>query len=319
MRGEERGSLYLLTGLFIGVLLGLAYSWWVRPVTYTNTSPASLRADYKEQYRALIASAYVANGDVVRARGRLDLLKDADVYGALAEQAQRMLAEGSQSEEARALGLLAVALGQSPQAGSGQPAAAKPGETFTPELPSRTPDLTFTALAATLVSTATLEISTATPTLTLTPEPTETPATETENTPPPGDESASQTATWTPLPTLTTTTAPGARLALKSRTPICDPELGEALIQVEAQDAAGEPVPGVELIVSWQGGEDHFFTGLKPELGLGYADFTMTPGVEYTLRLGAGGEPVTDLKPAECQADGGERYWGSWRLIFTQP
>jgi hypothetical protein len=75
----------------------------------------------------------------------------------------------------------------------------------------------------------------------------------------------------------------------------------------------------VELIVTWQGGEDHFFTGLKPELGLGYADFTMTPGVEYTLQLGAGGEPVTDLKPAECQAAGGARYWGSWRLIFIQP
>ena len=45
----------------------------------------------------------------------------------------------------------------------------------------------------------------------------------------------------------------------------------------------------------------------------------MTPGVEYTLQLGAGGEPVTDLKPAECQTAGGELYWGSWRLIFTQP
>lgn len=319
MRGEERGSLYLLTGLFIGLLLGLAYSWWVRPVTYTNTSPASLRADYKERYRALIASAYVASGDLVRARARLDLLQDADVYGALAEQAQRTLAEGSQMEEARALGLLAVALGQVPQAGSGQPAAAGPGGTFTPELPSRTPDLTFTALAATLVSTATFDISTETPTLTMTLEPSETPVVETGNTELPGVETSSQTATWTPLPTLTPTTAPGALLALKSRTPLCDPELGEALIQVEAQDAAGKPLPGVELIVSWQGGEDHFFTGLKPELSLGYADFTMTPGVEYTLRLGSGGEPVADLKPAECQAAGGERYWGSWRLIFTQP
>ena len=36
------------------------------------------------------------------------------------------------------------------------------------------------------------------------------------------------------------------------------------------------PYPSVELVVTWDEGEDHFFTGLQPELGLGYGDFLMT-------------------------------------------
>ncbi len=100
---------------------------------------------------------------------------------------------------------------------------------------------------------------------------------------------------------------------------MCNPNLGGALIQVEARDAAGQPVPGVEILVLWDGNEDRFFTGLKPELGLGYADFTMTPGVTYLLRLAEGGQPVPDLTPSECDREDGERYWGSWLLVFVQP
>jgi hypothetical protein len=111
---------------------------------------------------------------------------------------------------------------------------------------------------------------------------------------------------------------------------ICDQNLDEPLIQVVAEDGAGEPVAGVEAVVTWESGgasesgasevgEDHFFTGLKPELGLGYADFTMTPGVVYTLKLSGGGEPVPGLAAQECESAGGSRYWGSWRLVFVQP
>ena len=88
---------------------------------------------------------------------------------------------------------------------------------------------------------------------------------------------------------------------------------------IEAYDASGQPVPGAEVIVQWNGNEDRFFTGLKPELGLGYADFVMQPGLVYTLHLSKGGEPVTDLTPNECETAAKERFWGSWRLVFVQP
>ena len=88
---------------------------------------------------------------------------------------------------------------------------------------------------------------------------------------------------------------------------------------MQTYDAAGQGVPGVEAVVEWDGGESHFFTGLKPELGLGYADFAMTPGVVYTLRLAEGGQVIPNLRAGECEAQDGGRFWGSWLLVFTQP
>jgi hypothetical protein len=106
---------------------------------------------------------------------------------------------------------------------------------------------------------------------------------------------------------------------LDSQQLVCNPNLGEALIQVEVFDSAKQPVPGVEVVVNWDGGENHFFTGFKPEISPGYTDFTMTPGVVYTLRLAEGGQIIPGLTPAECESPGGDRYWGAWKLIFVQP
>jgi len=125
--------------------------------------------------------------------------------------------------------------------------------------------------------------------------------------------------TITLLPTRTPSPTPGAPFALKSEELFCKDDLGTPLVIVQAYDAAGQGVPGVEAVVEWDGGESHFFTGLKPELGTGYADFAMTPGVVYTLRLAAGGQIIPNLTPTECEAQDGGRYWGSWVLVFTQP
>ncbi len=100
---------------------------------------------------------------------------------------------------------------------------------------------------------------------------------------------------------------------------MCDQNLQGPLLQVLAEDAQAQPLAGIEVIVTWEGGENHFFTGLKPELGLGYADFTMAPGVVYTLQLAGGSQPVSGLTPAECETENGSRYWGSWLLVFSQP
>lgn len=112
MNEDERGNWYLITGMILGILLGIIYSKWIQPVQYTDTSPASLVEDYKDIYRILVASAYEANGDLVRAKARLGLLKDENSYRTVAEQAQNVLADGGSAEEARALGILAVALGE---------------------------------------------------------------------------------------------------------------------------------------------------------------------------------------------------------------
>ena len=112
MNEDERGNWYLLTGVVLGIILGILFAWVISPVEYVDTAPESLKDEFKDQYRVLIASAYVANGDLVRAKARLELLDEADIYLVVAEQAQQMLAEGGSVEEAQSLGRLALALGQ---------------------------------------------------------------------------------------------------------------------------------------------------------------------------------------------------------------
>lgn len=300
---DERGPWYLLTGFVLGALLGLVFAWVVAPVEYVDTSPASLRENFKDQYRALIAAAYVANSDLARAQARLNLLADADVARTLAEQAQRTLAEGGSPDAAQALALLALDLGQGPT-----PAVSPspPTQTHTlPPTPSRTASPTIVTQVPTLTSTSESEVtapSSPSGTGTQTPQNTRT-----------------ALPTGTPLLTRTPTATPDAPFVLQDSTFVCDPNLNQPLIQVVTEDAAGGQVPGVEIVVNWEGGEDHFFTGLKPEFGLGYADFTMDPEEVYTLRLADGGQPVPDLIAAECEAEDGSRYWGSWYLLFSQP
>ncbi len=300
---DERGHWYLLTGFVIGVVLGLVYAWLVSPQEYQDTSPASLLPEFRDQYRAMIAAAFVANGNLPRAEARLALLGDSNVEQALTEQAQRTLAEGDSPQEAQALGLLAVALGQ--------------GNTdFLPDDESNgTP-------AAGGTSTTPQSINNESTSVQVTSKPNSEETSITAS-PLPDDQSPKVTlsilSTAIPLPTRTPTATPGSPFVLQSNTFICDSNLSNPLIQVIAEDSAGEPLPGQEIIAYWDGGEDRFFTGLKPELGLGYADFLMTPGVVYQIRMAGGGQTVPEITAAECEAQGGGRYWGSWLLVFSRP
>jgi len=75
-------------------------------------------------------------------------------------------------------------------------------------------------------------------------------------------------------------------------------------------------MPAVEVIVEWTGGRDHFFTGLKPELGLGYGDFEMAEGVTYSVSPAPDGDLAGGLQTPICQDAEGEPYHGSWRLTY---
>lgn len=326
MNRDERGPWYLLTGLFLGIALGLVYAWRVQPVRYTNTLPASLRAEFKDQYRALIAAAYQGNRDPVRARARLELLDDPDLYRALSEQAQRTLAENRDDPQARALGLLAIDLGQ---AAAGAPAAQPPGVTVTAALPAETgaatPGADGTAAAALPAETALPE--TGAPPLETPPvEPggvqTTTPAADTPTAAIPEATAEATTAlpaTPSPEAIALPSATPGGPFLLTSRDKLCDLPLAAPLIQVEALNRFNAPLPGTLVIVTWQGGEERFYTGLKPEKGPGYADFAPTPGILYTLRLGENGQPEDNLAALVCMGPGGERFWGAWVLKFVQP
>ena len=136
-------NLYLLTGLLVGLGLGLLYAWVISPVKYVDTSPASLRADFKDGYRAVIASAYLAIGNIERAQSRLALLGDPDPVQALIDQAQQARSQGDPTHSANALSLLAEALQQPPTVPPTETPVPQPEATALP--PEPTADLALEA------------------------------------------------------------------------------------------------------------------------------------------------------------------------------
>jgi hypothetical protein len=305
MNKESRGPWYLLTGLVIGVALGLVYAWVFQPVKYVDTIPSSLRADFKDQYRALIAAAYLGNGDLLRARERLKLLRDPDMFRALSEQAQRTLAGQGGDADARALGLLAIALGQAPPG----PAIAITQQRLAPQAePTRVAGDT-------------------TPGETVPPEDDQPAPTPGQPTQPPTTAPTVSPVVAMPSPAVTPSQppaepyqpTPGGPFLLLSQEKLCEGKLDNPQLQIEALDRFNRPVPGAPVIITWAGGEERFFTGLKPEKGQGYADFALTPGTLYTLRLGENGELVSDLAGLMCTPSSGAPYWGAWLIKFVQP
>lgn len=276
---QNRGNWYLITGLVFGLLLGLVITWLISPVKEVDTHPHLLREDYKDIYRSLVSRAYQANNNLPRAEARLGLIGDEDPALSLAAQAQRYLAEGGDVETAKILANLSAAI---------QSAAISQ---ITPVPPSPAAD----SQQATLTSS---------------------PAQETEgedgqNTPTPDPEEPSE-------PTPTPTESPP--FILQDSAPICDPTLGESLIQIIATNGEGGGVPGIQLEISLGPDlKEVFYTGLKPEVGLGYADFLAEPGLTYTLEVPESGLVVPDIEMPTCTTETEDSYWGSWEVYITHP
>jgi hypothetical protein len=118
----------------------------------------------------------------------------------------------------------------------------------------------------------------------------------------------------TPTATLPPTPRPPIRLVKSER--ICSGAGRPGHILVYVQDQQGVGLPNVEIRVSWATGEDRFFTGLKPEVDPGYADFEMQAGVTYQVRVGGVGSEVADGISADpCAGDEGA---AAWRVVFQR-
>jgi hypothetical protein len=103
---------------------------------------------------------------------------------------------------------------------------------------------------------------------------------------------------------------------LHERQRICQDSPRNPYIEIVVQTREGVGLPGIEIWVSWGGGSDRFVTGLKPELGLGYADFDTAPDQTYAVAVG---EPTlyvaNDLRATICLPGEGDSPLASWRLI----
>jgi hypothetical protein len=278
-----------LLALLIGIGAGLAYSWVFSPLQVVDSVPAALRSDFKDQYRSAIAAAYSSTGNLERARARLSLLGDLDPIQALNADAQRLLANG-EFQAANQLALLSAALqgNETPFIPPATPTAALANITPTPPNTASAPEaISFPTLA----SSATFEfLPTQVVIIASTPRP-----------------------TLTPIPTT------GAPFELIAQESFCDSKLPDGLLQVLVLNANRRQLPGVEIRITWDVNEDRFFTGLKPELGNGYADFLMTPNITYAVQLAQGSDIATGLTAPSCQTDVGENYFGGFKLTFQQP
>ncbi|HSG45818.1 MAG TPA: hypothetical protein VLA72_21975 [Anaerolineales bacterium] len=289
----------ILLALLIGLGLGLAYAWIISPQQLTDSAPATLRTDFKDQFRVAIAASYNATGNLPRARARLELLSNDNLSEALNAQAQREIASG-QFQQADQLAALAIAL----DAG---------------EVPTIQPTRTFESF----------EPVTAEPSLTPFPSPADIPFDITET--PPIETSTpviqetqfitpeANPSTATPRPTRTALPTQGPPFRLTAVDEVCDPNLLENLLQVIVYNSNRRQLAGIKIIVTWDTGGEEFFTGFKPELGNGYADFVMTPGNSYAVQLGIGSEIATETTPPTCRAENGEAFNGGYKLTFEQP
>ena len=126
----------------------------------------------------------------------------------------------------------------------------------------------------------------------------------------------SSEAPTTPIPSPTSSPP----FILQDSSPICDPTLGETLIQIIATDGSGAGIPDITLEIQLgTNPKEVFYTGLKPELGLGYADYLAEPGLTYQLEVPDSGLIISDIEVPTCQTESDDSYWGSWEIYITHP
>lgn len=280
------GRRHFVSSVAFGFLLGLGsillYAWVLAPVDFSNADIVDLRDLHKDDYIRMIAAEYMVDGNFVLTQRQITALGVSDTGSRVFDLAR------TEPNPLRQQALVRLYLHlQNP--------ALVLKATGTPT-PRPTTSVTLTPRSTARPATPTLIIPT--PTLTRirpTLEPTLVPPTAFPN-----------------------PAAPLFKLAEKQALTCRD--IDEGVIQVIVRDADGNDLAGIAIEVAWATGHDSFYTGVKPERGLGFADFAAEPGL-YSVRLldNARSEPVQDLHidpaPGDCAGSNNTR---GWRLIFTQ-
>jgi hypothetical protein len=263
----------LILGIGLGITAGLIYTWQIDPVVERNTAPWQLSSAGREDYVVAVALSYAYNHDLPQAFNRLRALRpNQNVWDMVAQIACDRVKTGKTATNSDIRAIRALEQLYQPQGASG----------------------CADGLYPTPVSVA---FATPIPTLTLTP-----------TLPPPPTKTPTP-----PLPTATpfeapapTSAPPTGTFVLARLQSFCDPTV-PGVIEVRVYDRQGQGVPGVPVQVVWSGDQkDTFFTGLKPEREIGYADFEMTAGRSYSVSIPGltSRTPVVDATPCQTTVDG---------------
>ena len=278
---EKKGNLYLISGLIIGLLFGIIYSWVIDPVEFIDASPSALSDEYKAEYRELIAMAYSANQDIGRAQARLALLNEDDQILLLGAQGQQLQADTTKIRQARAVLLLAEDLQEYTL--NGPAAFVVTDETAIPEDKQVEENTEAESAEDTSIE----------------------PTVETD----PVTNNAENTSSEPKNEGI---------FELDQQMPVCDPNLPQGLLQVVVVDSEDNPIPGVRGTVYWEEGNDYFYTGLYPDLGDGYGDYVMKDNIIYKLQIGQGSTLIEKITPPICTAESGKEYFGSLWMKFIR-
>ena len=281
--GKQRGSTagWLLLGLIIGLAFALYYAWVLNPVVYTDANPSRLSEAYQREYILLVSQSYASNQNWAQAESRLARLEDSNLGQTVSGLLDAEVKAQGNPDLIRQLATLARQLGV-----EGQAVAI-----FAPTPP---PDnlLPTPTVALALQETAVAITQTETITATATPTPSPIPSA-------------------TPPPTRAATATPQPNYRLLDQEQICTDE-DVNRIEVITVDAFLNDLPGIKVLVNAQDEDSHFFTGFKPDTGIGYGDFEMAPDNSYSIVLAEGSPEVSGLRIENC-ANG---FSGGWRLTF---
>jgi hypothetical protein len=279
MSNDQQGFPWipLLVGVVIGLVGGVYYAWYLNPVHLTNVSPQQLTADDQRAYVMLVSEAYLQEADLERARARLSATGAHDLAQLVVSQANNAYMGGADLHEVRALTILAQALGGDP--------LADMFPTTAPTVSGKNPTATFEGV----------------------PSPTPSPVVPTAT-------SLPVRPTVTPTPVLI---PPDTTLKLIANEPICKDDYPAGRIEVYVNDMGGNGIPAIEILVEWAEQQATFFTGLKPEIDPGYADFQMEPNQTYTVTLVGLAEPVFGIDSHACETDSGTAQVPTYQLVYA--
>lgn len=106
----------MILGLLFGALVALVYGWLIQPVEYIDTSPDSLRIDFRTDYVLMAAQAYAGDRDLNLARVRLAALGPLPPDQYATQAIDYALEHAFGPADLELLNQLALALRSSPQA-----------------------------------------------------------------------------------------------------------------------------------------------------------------------------------------------------------
>ena len=107
----------LLIGLLFGAFIALIYGWLIRPVEYIDTSPDSLRIDFRTDYVLMVAESFGTNEDLILAQVRLAALGPQPPDEYVTQAIDYALEQSFSRSDLEHLNSMAIALRTLPQPG----------------------------------------------------------------------------------------------------------------------------------------------------------------------------------------------------------